>query len=82
MGKIHENFITKIIKLLALPKAIKHIREIEKELDSPELKAEMEALKYSNEKVQAHLEDYCKKHPDSFHCNKNRKNKSKLKFIK
>lgn len=82
MGKIHENFITKIVKLLALPKVLKHIRQIERELESPELKAKMDTLKHQVDDLNSTLDEYCKKHPDDFLCDKNRKNKSKLKFIK
>ncbi len=67
--KIIEN----ILGWLYMQKMKPALKVAEKMLDDPEYKAQMEKVRYHNEKLAAYLKNWCKHYPDDPLCNKSRR---------
>ncbi len=67
-GSLHEGIADAIIKMLFIHKMKPHLKKAEKELNDPELTAQLETIRYSVEKFEKTLKNFCKIRPNHFRC--------------
>lgn len=66
---LHESIFEKVLGMLFIQKLKPAIKKVEKMFDEDEeLKANLEAIRYHNDRLEKRLKNYCKYFPDDYEC--------------